>query len=820
MEKVNFEQVRQSIIELFSRQALIPIVGSGISCGSPASRGTVPSGKSMKSHMLSRLIKHKDFSEDEKREFESYSFQKLATLYFSESVIPPEESSRYLENNFFKATIEDYREKFFRINWPYIYSLNVDDAIENSTPYTSVILPCRNVREDVFNKYKCLIKLHGDIREIIKYHDAHKVFAEKEYAISLKENAFLLAKLSNDYRNLNIIFVACSLEEETDLAILDLCKQHIVPNGIANKILFCTVDDVPLSRQIGLKEYGVTHIVKFESYENIYDELLKAWEESKKIAICSLGDYADLTIMQVSQNYDSDKNFLLYGKTPIRKNSIEIPSYYIERSEAKKINDANILPHTRLHFIKGRRIAGKTYFLINLFTLFPGWKRYFFGNETKLNDSAFSSIMALQNSLVFFDAGSLSSMQFNQLLEKLHSVKSSFFVVSGNASASLDSELRKALDKKIVNNSDFILYNIDSILDAQELNAINNLLPQAYLPPFKNMSIMDNIIRIADDLGKTIKYTMTRLKVDHMRDMAYFLLLATYTSITTLKLAEFDLHDTHTKRLSSYSPLIEEIEINNFEKSGEDMSARRVVLNAPAWLYRRLGDLSTSEENFEFITSAYEFLVQRIIAVSHGNPQKRRGMMRPLILFETINSIFAKHKHGQRRLIRTIYKKLRDTLANDYDFLHQSAKCDLWEEDSENKLEFFKSAMEKLAIAMGLAENALAKTGSSSVQISIDHMEFTRATALSGFVSLSEFDNTEIICKALDSIHTALYSKYNHDAAINVRGRKPGRIIAMIEVLMTNKELQDRLPREKQELLATIWEMLWEMDLKKDQKKV
>lgn len=817
MEVSYFEQLRQSVIELFSRQALIPIVGAGISYGSPAFRGAVPSGGDMKSHMLSRLIGHKKFTVEEKHKFKNYSFQKLATLYFSKSIITHEESSQYLRENFFDAKIEDYRQKFFKINWPYIYSLNIDDAIENSTPYTEVILPCRKVKEDAFNKHKCLIKLHGDIREILKYHDAHKVFAGKEYAISMKENAFLLAKLSNDYQNLNIIYVGCSLEEETDLATLDLYKTNIVPIGMANRILFCTVDDVPLSKQIELEEYGITHIVKFESYESIYNELLKAWEESQKVSTCSLDEYANFNIMLIRQNYDSDKSFLLYGRTPIKKNTIELPSYYIKRSEVKKINDANILRNTRLHFIKGRRIAGKTYFLINLFTLFPGWKRYFFGNETKLNDKTFSNIMALQDSLVFFDAGSLSSAQFNELLKNLHSVHSNFFVVSGKDSSSLDSELIRALQNKTVNESDFKLYNISSTLDEEELNTINELLPQAYLPPFKDMSIMDNIISIADDLGKKIKYTMVRLKIENMRDMAYLILLATYKSLTTLNLAEFDLHDTHSKRLSNYSPLIEEVEINRFEKSGEDMSARRIVLNAPAWLYRRLGDLSTSEENFEFITSAYEFLVQRIIAVSRDNPQKRRKMMRDLIFFETINSIFAKRKHGQRRLIRAIYNKLRDTLANDYDFLHQSAKCDLWEEDSENKLETFKDAIDKLAIAMGLAENALAKTGSPYVQISIDHMEFTRATALSGYVNLSGYVDAEIICKALASIHTALYSPYNRDTVISlIRDRKPGRIIAMVDALMADRKLQARLPKESQGMLGIIWNMLREMRVKKN----
>ena len=47
---------------------------------------------------------------------------------------------------------QDYRKQFLDIDWPYIYSLNIDDAIENSSVYSKVILPNREFRSELLNE--------------------------------------------------------------------------------------------------------------------------------------------------------------------------------------------------------------------------------------------------------------------------------------------------------------------------------------------------------------------------------------------------------------------------------------------------------------------------------------------------------------------------------------------------------------------------------------------------------------------------------------------------------------------------------------------
>ena len=127
-----------------------------------------------------------------------------------------------MEKEFFRINMgQDYRKQFLDIDWPYIYSLNIDDAIENSSVYSKVILPNREFRSELLNEEKCVIKLHGDVNELVTYKVADKVFSSKEYALSIERNATILGMLRNDFRNQNILFIGCSLDDEMDLKSID-----------------------------------------------------------------------------------------------------------------------------------------------------------------------------------------------------------------------------------------------------------------------------------------------------------------------------------------------------------------------------------------------------------------------------------------------------------------------------------------------------------------------------------------------------------------------------------------------------------------------
>lgn len=233
--------IRKDIVAFFRSESLVPIVGAGLSCNVPTLRGKVPSGTTYKEHMLQALLKNSQFTPEEHDQLKSEKFSTLCDYYEDDENVSAEERLSYLKENFFNAKFDamDMRRKFFEIQWPYIYSLNIDDAIENSSQYNTIILPNREFRDDLFTEERCLIKLHGDIREIVSYKQSDKIFTSKEYALSLNKNTPLLNKLKNDYANQNILFVGCSLDDEVDLKTLkDASVDFQLKDTLSKTIIF------------------------------------------------------------------------------------------------------------------------------------------------------------------------------------------------------------------------------------------------------------------------------------------------------------------------------------------------------------------------------------------------------------------------------------------------------------------------------------------------------------------------------------------------------------------------------------------------------
>lgn len=175
--------IRKDIVAFFRSESLVPIVGAGLSCNVPTLRGKVPSGTTYKEHMLQALLKNSQFTPEEHDQLKSEKFSTLCDYYEDDENVSAEERLSYLKENFFNAKFDamDMRRKFFEIQWPYIYSLNIDDAIENSSQYNTIILPNREFRDDLFTEERCLIKLHGDIREIVAL--------DEEISVSVKRYA-------------------------------------------------------------------------------------------------------------------------------------------------------------------------------------------------------------------------------------------------------------------------------------------------------------------------------------------------------------------------------------------------------------------------------------------------------------------------------------------------------------------------------------------------------------------------------------------------------------------------------------------------------
>ena len=124
----------------FAAKNLVPIIGSGFTRGCKTKNRTVPSGEEFKLEMIAEILKHKQLSDAQKEKLNKKTFSEIADYYFDEKWVPKEVSSFNLEMCFKNVELNEEKISFINnIDWPYIYTLNVDDAIENISEYEKAL---------------------------------------------------------------------------------------------------------------------------------------------------------------------------------------------------------------------------------------------------------------------------------------------------------------------------------------------------------------------------------------------------------------------------------------------------------------------------------------------------------------------------------------------------------------------------------------------------------------------------------------------------------------------------------------------------------
>ena len=88
-----------------------------------------------------------------------------------------------------------------------------------------------------------------------------------------------------------------------------------------------------------------------------------------------------------------------------------------------------------------------------------------------------------------------------------------------------------------------------------------------------------------------------------------------------------------------------------------------------------MGEFAREIGNEEFVATAYYYIIECVKRYSKGDENKQRETCRNLVRFDVMNDIFLDRFKGNIGLIVCIYTKLHTLLAEDFNFLHQNAKC-------------------------------------------------------------------------------------------------------------------------------------------------
>ncbi|MEN6412673.1 MAG: SIR2 family protein [Veillonellales bacterium] len=805
MKICNFDEVKNDIIEHLREHRLIPVLGAGFSANSSAVNGKVPSGSDLKEYMIQQVSNKINLTDD--KIWDNKTFSQVATYYHSK--IDKPEQKKYVRNNFTHVKLCELKCDFLDIDWIYLYTLNFDDAIEECSRYKYVIYSNRDVDFNSLSDEKCVIKLHGDAKTFISYNDDNsQIFDLQQYAKSLKKNISLLKKLEHDFKYNNLVFIGCSLDNEFDIASLEICNDiHVdIHNSEKTSKYYLAITEPDPLKKIDLEQYGITHIVLFDSYNEIYRSIIDAFEISKKIPKEDIDIYKNLPIKKyTSSDYEINAPFLFEGKPilDIESKEIVLPYFFITRTITEKISKN--LDKNTIHVVYGARVSGKSYLLAALVQNIRDRNVYYFDSRNEISHEVLKVLFKKENVLLIFDTNSIDKDSIFDLLNRQNDVhvKKNNIVIAVNTS---DKDIVSAVNKN-ERNRDIIGYPLSSKFSTTEINEINKLMSQAGLPNYNiQHTIIDNIIEMAKTFSLEKNYfTQLTPNMKTVNDFVILILFAINEKLSTSTLMNFDMTESCFEQMKKTTPLITEEHTLYFERNIENSSYKKYVINAKYWLYRQLGSYVREKDHYKTIIDAYKYIISIILK---QNKKRAYSLIMDYIKIDIINEIFSSEKKGQLTLAKAIYEGLSSLLSENPHFFHQRAKCHWLQSFSSSSIDELITGLRYANIAKHNFLIEYEHRKNEKIEISLEHVNFTIALIYSRINIIIGLDNIEAMQKAISAIYEAIKGQYNRSDFLEIkqkRSSKKNDIQIILESAMKNASALDN--KSKQNLEEVIREL-------------
>lgn len=765
MEICKFDKIKSKIQTLLKDGKLIPVVGSGFTYEAETFYGLVPDGMSFKNHMIDAILSTKRLDEEEVEELKRYSFSEVADLYESDDYVSSDERRRYIKKSFKGVKLNEPRISFLKIEWPYIYTLNIDDGIEENSRFKQVISAFHNIDERIFDETSCLIKLHGDVNAYISSGE-EIIFSQKAYIDSLRKNEALLNKIEYDMLHNNIIFVGCSLEDELDIRVTT--RKIADSEGIYR--FYCAVNEPKLLKREKLKNMGITHVVLFDSYDDIYSGLYKLWSSGEKIIKHNSDACKIKNITSIASFFDDrNRDYFLWRKGLVdSKREVTLPYYFITRNISKVV--AKEFHIKNFVLLKGHACSGKTYILFDILRQIKNRNMFLIQSKELIQNRIFKELLAEKDAFIIADEQALSDENIEYIFEnlvKLHENNIHILYVTSyrnNEISNIIQLLKRKNDIRLEYISDNI--KIENKLDSNELEDINKKLNECNIGTFRSLSILDNILYVTDMLHVKGIYSNIKIFDKGYKDIAALIILALKKKVFAKEASDLSLYDELKRHSKRMHPIIAEEETECFERSPRYNSNIKFVVNAERYLIEMIKRLSVPKQ-YQVIAKAYEYLVHRLIY--NNTPTVDYSTTRPyrdIILLDNINYLFGgRSGKNEIMLIRMIYEKLHKILSSEPSYKHQRAKCEIlsakYTHDALKKKRYYERADEYIAGAIMIYQKRYDEKHNEKVNISLQHAKYTRALIYCNLCMLDEYKNVELNAKAIEMTYEAFLTSYN-----------------------------------------------------------
>lgn len=764
---VSYDEVSNEIIQMMRRKTIIPVIGSGFTRDCIARSGKVPSGEDYYNYMIAQIV---DQNPDEMKvkELNNESFSSISSIYHK--MVQAEKQQSYLLNKFTNVKLENVKKNFLKIDWPYIYTLNIDDAIENNSEFKTVLYANRDIRNSIFEQEKCVIKLHGDIKDILKYEDSNcEIFDQKQYVVSIKKNVSLLKKLTHDYEYLNLLYIGCSLSDE-----IDLLFSTSMANDNNNNRYYCSTQIPTLLQKTKLEAFGITHCIVFESYDDIYEKMTDAFHQSLCITPDELEQFSTYEFKTLGTGFELNCPYLFQGKSILNNSKIAIyPSFFVSRSVTDKIVENINSKGTQI--VVGRGCSGKTYVSYDIIRRVRDREVYAFRSKDRINNETLTLLLNKENCLTIFDSKVLSIKQIEEIIlttsERV--VKSnSIIIIENKSNRDLSGLLVLMKMNEHLEDDEIPQLEISNRFSKPKTDEINNYLVTSSLGVFsENKSIADNIINASNLLIQKNKFSQISPLTDNVRQVSSLIVLATLGKVYASDAINLDLVEEFEMQCKKAMPLIEKESTWVFEMSAANNSPLKYVVNAEYRLFNQLDILAKSRKGREKIIEAYRYIIGKLIEIN-GKPDLMKGEKyapyKDYILFDNIFQIF---RSQGTKIIRDIYQSLNDILATDPNYLHQRAKCYIRSAykstEEKDKEKWLEMAYRDASISNSSFEKRYESHENEKIMISAAHSLYTAALALCHIAKLRNYRDISINANAVKCLYKAISSPFNSIEFVN-----------------------------------------------------
>nr|WP_180203845.1 AVAST type 5 anti-phage protein Avs5 [Pseudomonas sp. SbOxS1]NYU03607.1 hypothetical protein [Pseudomonas sp. SbOxS1] len=631
---------------LYESSRLLPFFGSGFTKGLKSKSSRVPDARQL-TEKITEIASSNCIDPSESQEIRKITdLKKAFNLLFNSEYVTPAQARTYLSNVFSDVTVSDTnKSKLLKLDWPHIFTFNIDDAIESTTSGYKKLLPNKEVAKEYIASNKCLFKVHGDVEDLCAYTDQRTIFTWSQYARSINENKSMLSFIQQHAESSTFLFVGCSLDTELDL--LSLAQETPFSKSILLKR-----GKVSFEEKLALKDYGIEQVIYFDDYDEISSWLVKILKDVD-IAVPYRTLSIDDSPLSPKQAIEIISNGGPLSKTEANSRSALCPSTFPNRHTVNDIA-RNIRSHDIL-LIVGRRFSGKTTLIFQALSNILDYGSSYFSSSDNFSPEIIELLKNRRNHIFAFDSNYLNAQALDSLpLEKIDP-SNRIIICTGYGDADL---IRMKLEYK---KAKYCEINTNNKLHGTEVTKFNEALSELGLPKYKNNEALLNF-----------SYKYFREYESQLTTSSLFKKTFNDSEIKVLILiVALGKADCHQVRVICNNFDIKSFIAENDRLleviSNEGPSASEVIVcNSSSWLLREVQTYFNKPQ------------VAKIIAeiISSLSNDGYKGTAENLISFDKLNEISGGGK-SFHKFIREIYSLVHSNFKDDTHYWIQRAKCEL-----------------------------------------------------------------------------------------------------------------------------------------------